>query len=130
MVLAFAVIGVGVMIGIAIAVERTGSSKNEPLTQSTSQVEFTEYEPETRTSSSGGAGRSTVEGANVEYRYRAGGRWFESSGPIWRPLSGLSDKTVCFDPDDPARHVLRGNAEATCGEGNLGKVRRSKEVSP
>lgn len=128
LVLGLFVVGVVLTVGVAITVERIGSSKNEPLTGATTQVEYTVYEPETH--SGNGRTSSTIEGANVEYQYKAEGRWFKSSGPIWRPLSRLSDKVVCFDPDDPALHTIRGNPEATCGEGNLGGVRRAKEMTP
>jgi hypothetical protein len=126
----FAVLGFALLLGVTITVERVGAARNEPLTGTTTQVEFTEYEQETHSSSSGRSGRSTVKGANVRFRYKADDRWFESTESVWHSQADLSDDAVCFDPDDPAQHVLRGNAEATCGEGNFGTVRRAREVAP
>ncbi|AWB92844.1 hypothetical protein [Aeromicrobium chenweiae] len=129
MIVGFLLVAGAVAIGVVIAVERTGASKNAPLTATTTQVEYTSYDPETRSSSSG-VGRSTIEGANVRYRYRAEGRWFETQDPIWKPSARLADRAVCFDPDDPAAHTLRGNTDTPCGEGNHGAVRRAKAVTP
>ena len=124
-VLGFVVVGAALLVGVVIVVTRGGAEKNEPLTAQTSAVEFTSYEPETR-----GRAESRVPGANVEYRYEADGRSYASGDPIWLPAGRLLDKVVCFDPDDPAEHVLRGNPRATCGEGDLGDVRRAEAVAP
>jgi hypothetical protein len=126
-IIAFCVVGAAVLVGVAITVERHGASKNEPLTELTTEVEYTAYEPETHRSGSR-TGGTTVPGANIEYRYRADDRWFVSPSPIWLPRSRLELRTVCFDPDDPALHVIRGSAYYDCGEGNIGAVRRAKEA--
>lgn len=119
----FVVLSAAVVVGVTITVLRVNASKNEPLTQETTQFEYTAYEPETHSSSSGN-GRNSVDGANIEYRYRADGRWFASPGSIWLPQSQLS-KAVCFDPDDPAMHALRKQG-LTCGKNNTGAVRRAR----
>lgn len=127
-VLGFVVVSTVVVLGITITVLRVNASKNAPLTQETTQLEYTFFESETHSSSSGRSGRSTVQGANIEYRYRADGRWFASPSRMWLANSRRSD-TVCFDPDDPALHAFRGD-NTTCGENNGGTVRRAEEVSP
>jgi hypothetical protein len=127
-VLGFVVVSAAVLVGITITVVRMNASRNAPLTQETTQLEYTVVEPESHTRSSG-TGTTTIEGANVEYRYRADGRWFASPGRVWLADSRRSD-AVCFDPDDPAVHAIRGD-DTTCGEDNGGAVRRAKEeVAP
>jgi hypothetical protein len=113
----FLLVSAVLAVGAVIVVERVGAARNEPLTAASTQVEFVDYEPETHR---GGGGNS----------YEADGRWFETTDPVWRPLTDLSDRVVCFDPDDPAEHVLRGDPEAECGERNFGKVRRAEAVAP
>jgi hypothetical protein len=128
-IIGFLVVSAVLAVGAVIVVERVGDARNAPLTATSTEVEYTEYDPETHRGG-GGTSQSIIDGANVTYRYRADGRWFETTDPMWRPSSELSDQVVCFDPDDPAEHVLRGDAEATCGERNFGKVRRAKAVAP
>jgi hypothetical protein len=125
----FLLVSAVLAVGAVIVVERVGAARNEPLTAASTQVEFVDYEPETHRGG-GGNSQSIIDGANVTYRYEADGRWFETTDPVWRPLTDLSDRVVCFDPDDPAEHVLRGDPEAECGERNFGKVRRAEAVAP
>jgi hypothetical protein len=121
----FLMCGLALMVGTVVVVEKVGASKNEPLTSMTSEFEITSYESKTH----GSAGR-TVQGAEIEYRYRADGQWYAYTSPVWKSLNALQDKVVCFDPDDPGEHVIRGYAKATCGEGNRGTVRRAEPVAP
>ncbi|MCD9198529.1 hypothetical protein [Aeromicrobium wangtongii] len=120
-VLAFMVFGAAVLVGVAIAVERRGTAKSEPLTGTTSEVELTDYEPKSH------GRKKRHQGADIEYLYVAGGRTFQSS--TWLSRTTLSDRVVCFDPDDPAVHAIRGNPQATCGEANHGETRRAVEVA-
>ena len=123
----FVVVSAAVVLSVTITLLRVNASKNAPLTQQTTELEYTTYEPETHSSSSGN-GRTTIRGANVEYRYRADGRWYASRDRAWLPNTDLSG-VVCFDPDDPAVHAMRGD-DTTCGKDNGGSVERARLVSP
>jgi hypothetical protein len=127
-IIGFLVVSVAVAVGITITVLRVNASKNAPLTQQTTELEYTTYEPETHSGRSGTSGHTSIPGANVEYRYRAEGRWFASPERMWLPSSRLSG-VVCFDPDDPAVHAMRGDNTA-CGKHNGGTVRRARAVAP
>ena len=66
---------------------------------------------------------SEQRGYRVTYRYRVGRQWYGSDEWLpeltWEP--GTPDPPlVCFDPDEPAHHVVARRRGARCGDGGTG----------
>lgn len=66
---------------------------------------------------------SQQRGYRVTYRYRVGRQWYGSDEWLpeltWEPDTPGTPQ-VCFDPDDPAHHVVARRLGARCGDGGTG----------